>query len=151
MDTVTQNYSDFVSTSKRTKEVPVGKVMRLESEGRLDLIWNLPPGSEVVNGMAVTELLYPVAGLGHEVARDGEDDSEVVWDVEALARQREHALLPHQRLHDLEVILELGEEAAVDADHHVHGARGHHRPQPRHLAQHPKGHLRVVLHHLDGR
>ena len=51
----------------------------------------------------------------------------------------------------LEVILELGEEAAVDADHHVHGARGHHRPQPRHLAQHPEGHLRVVLHHPDGR
>ena len=63
MDTVTQNYSDFVSTSKRTKEVPVGKVMRLESEGRLDLIWNLSPGSEVVDRVAVAELLYPVAGL----------------------------------------------------------------------------------------
>ena len=37
--------------------------MRLESEGRLDLIWNLPPGSEVVDGVAVAELLYPVAGL----------------------------------------------------------------------------------------
>ena len=37
--------------------------MRLESEGRLDLIWNLSPGSEVVDGVAVAELLYPVAGL----------------------------------------------------------------------------------------
>ena len=48
---------------KRTKEVPVGKVMRLESEGRLDPIWNLSPGSEVVDRVAVAELLYPVAGL----------------------------------------------------------------------------------------
>ena len=50
----------------------------------------------------------------------------------------------------LEVVLELWEEAAVDADHHVHGARGHHRVEAGHLGEHPEGHLGVVLHHANG-
>ena len=85
---------------------PGGEVMRLESEGRLDLYF--APGCEVVDGVAVAELGDPLARLCHEVSGDGEDDAEVVGDVEALARQREHALLPHQGFHDLQ-----GEERKI--------------------------------------
>ena len=49
----------------------------------------------------------------------------------------------------LEVILELGEEAAVDADHHVHGALGHHRHQAWDAPQLGEGQLGVVLDHVD--
>ena len=77
--------------------------MRLESEGLLLLRRRRDsvPGCDVVHGVAFAELCDPLAGLGHEVSGDGEDDAEVVGDVEALARQGEHALLAHQRLDDL--------------------------------------------------
>lgn len=77
----------------------------------------------------LAEFLQTLARFDDHLLRNGEHNAHVVRILEALARQAEHTLLRNQCLHELQIRLELGEPADVDADHHVHGPTGHDRTQ----------------------
>lgn len=55
--------------------------------------------------------------LGHR-----QHDANVVGIVETAAGQTEDALLAHQRLHELHLVVDARKGVHIDADHHVHGA-----------------------------
>ena len=63
-----------------------------------------PDGTIVIfSAWWISALCQPFASFLKQRCRNGENDPDVVWIVEALAREAEDALFGHQPLHELEV------------------------------------------------